>query len=146
MKTYIGTKLIKAKSLNLGEYNILKGWIMPSNEDPLREGYLVKYNDDYISWSPKKEFEESYREIKTLNDIKIKELIKTNWEDFPAHQQRVITEVTELDIKIEKLDNFILTSYIFKSLEKDEQLLFINQIQSMQYYFGILVERINKFK
>jgi len=146
MKTYIGTKLIKAKSLNLGEYNILKGWIMPSNEDPLREGYLVKYNDDYISWSPKEEFEESYREIKTLNDIKIKELIKTNWEDFPAHQQRVITEVTELDIKIEKLDNFILTSYIFKSLEKDEQLLFINQIQSMQYYFGILVERINKFK
>ena len=106
----------------------------------------AKYNDDYISWSPKEEFEESYREIKTLNDIKIKELIKTNWEDFPAHQQRVITEVTELDIKIEKLDNFILTSYIFKSLEKDEQLLFINQIQSMQYYFGILVERINKFK
>ena len=34
MKTYIGTKLIKAKSLNLGEYNILKGWRVSHPNEP----------------------------------------------------------------------------------------------------------------
>lgn len=61
MKQYIGTKIIKAKPMSRGEYNIYRGWTIPVDEDPADEGYLVKYSDDYVSWSPKDVFEEAYR-------------------------------------------------------------------------------------
>lgn len=60
-KNYIGVKLIKAEPLNLGDYNLQRGWTIPSNEDPLREGFKVIYEDGYVSWSPKEIFEEAYR-------------------------------------------------------------------------------------
>lgn len=63
MNHYIGTKLIEAKSMNLGDYNKFKGWTIPEDEDPKREGYLVKYSDDYISWSPKEVFEKAYLKV-----------------------------------------------------------------------------------
>jgi len=63
MIKYIGVKIIEADPLNLGEYNRMRGWIIPDGEDPNREGYLVKYSDNYISWSPKEAFDESYRPI-----------------------------------------------------------------------------------
>jgi hypothetical protein len=63
MNRYIGTKLIEAKEMNLGDYNKLKGWPIPENEDPKTEGYMVKYSDDYISWSPKDVFEKSYLKV-----------------------------------------------------------------------------------
>lgn len=61
MKQYIETKIIKAKPMSRGEYNIYRGWTIPVDEDPADEGYLVKYSDDYVSWSPKDVFEEAYR-------------------------------------------------------------------------------------
>lgn len=63
MNKYIGTKLIEAKEMNLGDYNKLKGWSIPENENPEKEGYLVKYSDSYISWSPKEVFEKAYLEV-----------------------------------------------------------------------------------
>ena len=62
MKQYIGTKLLLAIAMNLGDYNLKRGWTIPANEDPLKEGYQVEYPDGYISWSPKEVFEASYRE------------------------------------------------------------------------------------
>ena len=63
MKNFIGTKLIQAKPMNLGDYNKFKGWDIPKNENPNTEGYMVKYSDDYISWSPKEVFEKAYLEV-----------------------------------------------------------------------------------
>lgn len=62
MKRYIGTKMIEAKEMNRGDYNKYRGWTIPENENPADEGYLVKYSDGYESWSPKKQFEEAYRD------------------------------------------------------------------------------------
>ena len=62
MKKYIGTKMIKARPMNRGDYNKYRGWNIPKDENPADEGYLVKYSDGYESWSPKKQFEEAYRE------------------------------------------------------------------------------------
>lgn len=62
MKTYIGTKIIKATPLTLGEYNVKRGWTIPADEDPNKQGYFVEYPDGYVSWSPKEIFEEAYRE------------------------------------------------------------------------------------
>ena len=33
MNKYIGTKLVEAKEMNLGDYNKFKGWTIPENED-----------------------------------------------------------------------------------------------------------------
>lgn len=62
MKPYIGTKQIQAEPMTRGEYNSFRGWDLPDNEDGSDKGYLVRYRDGYVTWSPAKQFEESYRE------------------------------------------------------------------------------------
>jgi hypothetical protein len=61
---YVGNKLIKAEPMNRLEYNNYRGWHLP--EDGSDAGYLVEYVDGYISWSPAKQFEDSYRMIESL--------------------------------------------------------------------------------
>lgn len=67
---FIGTKTINAKPMNRQEYNELRGWEVPADENPTDEGYLVEYVDSepnhtdfngYISWSPKAVFEKAYK-------------------------------------------------------------------------------------
>lgn len=60
MKMFIGTKQLMAKPMDLGAYNTYRGWTIPEDEDPSKEGYLVQYPDGYESWSPKQIFEDSY--------------------------------------------------------------------------------------
>lgn len=66
MKKYIGTKLIKAKPMNRGDYNKYRGWTIPENENPTDEGYLVAHPDGHESWSPKENFENAYHEYNNL--------------------------------------------------------------------------------
>lgn len=71
MKTYIGTKIIHAKPMTRGAYNALRGWEVPSDENPADDGFLVEYLDGgkanvpgfagYVSWSPVDVFERAYR-------------------------------------------------------------------------------------
>lgn len=71
MNKYLGTKLILATLMSLGDYNAYRGWTPPEGEDQTAEGYLVEYTDGgkanhpdhagYISWSPKDVFEKAYR-------------------------------------------------------------------------------------
>lgn len=62
-KLYIGTKIIRAKPMTEKNFlaNIKKQTVALHESD--REGYVVIYKDDYKSWSPKKAFEDAYREI-----------------------------------------------------------------------------------
>lgn len=62
MKEYIGTKMIEAEPMDRGAYNKYRGWKIPEDENPADEGYLVKYQDGYESWYPKKQFEDAYRD------------------------------------------------------------------------------------
>lgn len=71
MQHYIGTKQIQARPMNLGDYNKHKGWTIPPDENPAREGYLVKYSDSYESWSPKEVFEKAYLPMGEGNTSKI---------------------------------------------------------------------------
>lgn len=57
MQSYISVKLIKAKEMTRGDYNKFRGWTIPVNENPSDEGYLIEYQDGYISWCPKEQFE-----------------------------------------------------------------------------------------
>ena len=63
MNSFIGVKLVEARPITLGDYNILRGWTIPPDEDPEREGYLVQYSDDYVSWCPKERFEDQNFQI-----------------------------------------------------------------------------------
>ena len=63
MKKYIGCKLIEAKPMTRGDYNKYRGWIIPENENPDDNGYLVKYPDGYVSWSPKQIFDSAYLKV-----------------------------------------------------------------------------------
>ena len=75
MELYSGAKTIKTRPMDLGDYNLYRGWVIPSDEDPYALGYLVGYPDsdgkfvgeledgcNYISWSPIAEFESAYHE------------------------------------------------------------------------------------
>jgi hypothetical protein len=84
MEHYIGRKEVKAMPMTLGEYNELRGWDMPQNEDLTTEGYLVEYLDaparnhpdyeNYISWLPKDVFKESFHTSTTpLDRMKVEE-------------------------------------------------------------------------
>lgn len=63
MPYYIGVKRLQAKPMTLGNYNAIRGWTMPTNEDPASPGYLVVYADGYRSWSPQHVFERSYMKL-----------------------------------------------------------------------------------
>lgn len=70
MQEYVGTKVITAKPMNRGEYNEFRGWTMPADENPTDPGYLVQYEDEYISWSPKEVFEKAYVKTGPLKELK----------------------------------------------------------------------------
>ena len=78
MNTFIGVKIVQALAMTLGAYNKYRGWEIPADEDPYRDGYLVEYpsaannppnhidHAGYISWAPKEAFEEANRVITAL--------------------------------------------------------------------------------
>lgn len=82
LQPYIGCKFIEAKPMTLGEYNEFKGWTIPENEDPENEGYLVKYSDDYVSWSPSEAFEKAY--ISLEDPTRITPDVVDNFIDWPS--------------------------------------------------------------
>ena len=77
MKLYIGTELINARPMNRADYNTLRGWNLPPDEDGADDGYLVEYHDGgnpnvegyagYVSWTTKVQFENVYRPADSLN-------------------------------------------------------------------------------
>jgi len=68
MEKYIGTKMLQARPMTRGAYNVYRGWTIPANENPEDEGYLVSYYPDgYESWSPKEVFEAAYRKTDGMN-------------------------------------------------------------------------------
>lgn len=72
MNKYIGTKLIEAEKATLAEAQALKTGACDTIEEARKRfggsddgnsGYVVKYPDGYISWSPKDVFEKSYMQV-----------------------------------------------------------------------------------
>ena len=103
MQKYIGVKKVEAEPMTRGDYNSFKGWTIPDNENPNDEGYLVKYSDDYISWSPKKQFEEAYREVgvNPLHDTALPMISE-------SYKERFIAEYVQLVVRYKKLSAMLL--------------------------------------
>lgn len=131
MKQYIGTKEVQATPMNRGDYNALRGWQVPENENPADDGYLVVYPNGepnvkefngYVSWSPKKQFEEAYRVSETFKD-------------------RLTIEYAQLEERLGKLRGFIQSEQ-FQSLAEEDRNLLGEQEKAMASYLTILNTRI----
>ena len=80
MKTYTGTKTLKARPMSKEEYCKYQGWKVPEGEDPKEEVYLVEHppepgkksnhidHEGYISMSPKYVFDKYYKVSDTFVD------------------------------------------------------------------------------
>ena len=64
MKKYIGTKQIEAEPMTMGEAyrrGLLHAGRVPSESEKSKDGYYVRYDNGYESWSPADVFEKVYR-------------------------------------------------------------------------------------
>lgn len=111
MKKYIGVKLIEAKPMTRGDYNNYRGWTIPKDEDPKDEGYLVKYSNDYESWSPKNPFDESYREYdaNALPQTALGMISRDYKERFKAEYEQLVIRYNGLNRMIENWDRGCLS-------------------------------------
>lgn len=118
MKQYIGTKTIQACPMtSLKAEEMLERKLSDIEED----GYLVKYEDGYLSWSPKEVFEKTYKIAETPED-------------------RIVIEHSNLNEKLNRLVQFT-QSKRFKELPKSAQAMLLAQIDAMSSYIHILAHR-----
>lgn len=111
MQKYIGIKQIEAKPMTRGEYNDYRGWTVPADENPADEGYLVKYEDSYVSWSPIEAFNKAYNlvGIRPLNDTALL-MVSTDYKDrFLAEYIQLETRIKGLETMLSNWDKELLT-------------------------------------
>lgn len=139
MKTYVGTKTIKATPMNRLAYNEYRGWKLPEDENGEDEGMLVEYLDGgksnhpnhvgYISWSPLDVFEKAYKLAETPLD-------------------RLLIEQEELFEKFKKLHNFLNSEKIsaYDLVGKFQYEMLFMQLNTMKTYLSILKLIIDDLK
>ena len=121
MKKYVGTKHIEAEPMSMQEAydkGLLQAGRMPIEG---KEGYAVKYSDNYTSWSPKEVFDAAYEVEETPLD-------------------RLYIERKELDEKFRKLCTLI-GKKDFAEVIKDEEMRTLLRLQ--QHYMGEYLSILN---
>lgn len=109
---YVGTKIVVA-------------W--PREQDG-QAGYAVKYQDGYISWCPKEQFEAANIPLGHIGHLQ-------DW------QQRLCAEFRQLQDRLNKLNAFLNTNAL---TDADAQLLTV-QRDAMQAYAAVLEQRMSSF-
>lgn len=124
MKKYIGTKVVMAEPMN--ECVAIKnGFARPIPKDQeFRNGYHVRYEDGYDSWSPDYAFDKAYRVCETYLD-------------------RMKIEHKDLCDKLLKLDNFLDSENCQKLSQRANSLLRFQKL-SMDLYKMALEERMKE--
>lgn len=124
MKIYRCTKIVKAEPMTLGFFESTRNrkvYQDDSEHSVAEPGYLVKYEDDYESWSPKAVFEAGYVCIESAKD-------------------RVKLELDELKSRLNGLQKFV-DSDKFNELGEYMQKLLLEQKASMTDYVDVLEQR-----
>lgn len=109
MKIYIGCEQVKARAMTRGEYNKIRGWTVPVDENPNDEGYVIKRFVDgkvHINWFPKNEFEKTYVKmgVEPLRDTAILMCSEDYKERFIAEYQQLVIRYKGLKAMLEKWD------------------------------------------
>lgn len=138
MQKYIGVKQVEAKPMTRGEYNDYRGWTVPADENPNDEGYMVKYANDYVSWSSKEIFEKSYHivGVRPLNDTALL-MLSTDYKDrFIAEYIQLETRIKGLETMLSNWDKELLT--FIPSCPRSTYNL---QLEYMKKYLAVLEAR-----
>ncbi|MDX7670252.1 hypothetical protein SJS50_01805 [Aeromonas caviae] len=68
LKYFACLATVHAKPMTRGEYNTMRGWSLPENENGQDQGYLVIHNkgslNEHQTWSPAHIFNSSYEEVR----------------------------------------------------------------------------------
>lgn len=126
-KTYRASFSVRAIQMTRLEYNDLRGWIVPHQEDPKDKGFLVVREDQpsnvdgikgYVSWLPEDVFNDTYKVTDTYVD-------------------RLIVEHDELEERLSKLKNALpeVPEAVRETLSR--------QAVAMEEYLSILKERMS---
>lgn len=139
VRTALGQKVVHFVPMTRLEYNVLRGWQLPADENGDDEGFLVQYADGgasnmhgftgYISWSPKAVFEKAYS---TVAEVKA-----------TTHVERMQRELADLQIKITKLTAFC-GGEVFLTLAPEDQQDMHNQLAAMTLYSDTLERRLSR--
>lgn len=121
MNTFIGRKTIQTKPMTKKEFTEYKGFSETIGLPPETEGYLVKYEDGYESWSPKEPFDKAYKKADTVLD-------------------RLIIERDELKTKLEAGHAALAQNNVPQVAIAD----LVCQLGYMDQYLSILEVRIQK--
>ncbi len=135
---YVGIKQLETVPMTRGEYNAYRGWTIPADENPEDKGYLVKYSDGYISWSPEKQFEEAYS--KTGENLLYDTAVLMKSDDF---KERFQAEYIQLKIRYTRL-KAMLEKYKAGTLPfkpKCSYELLFTQLVYMKNYMNVLEQR-----
>lgn len=137
VKTYVGTKVIHAVPMSRADYNKLRKWDLPKDEDGSDAGYLVEYTDGsgsnlpgfsgYVSWSPRGVFEKSY----STGVEQPKE----------TYKDRLFKEQEELNEKFDKLNAFLASPASVHLPAEDQDLLYMQRTW-MEKYLQVLGSRV----
>lgn len=129
LKQYTGTKTVKARPMTMGEAyecKLLKEGRRPSECETDKAGYLVEYEDGYLSWSPKDVFEAAYKPSETF-------------------LERLDNECDEIGARYDKAKDFI-NSDRFDNLSPIAKLLLAAQSATQREYICLLIDIIDEAK
>lgn len=129
LKQYTGTKTVKARPMTMGEAyecKLLKEGVRPSECETDKAGYLVEYEDGYLSWSPKDVFEAAYKPSETF-------------------LERLDNECDEIGARYDKAKDFI-NSDRFDNLSPIAKLLLAAQSATQREYICLLIDIIDEAK
>lgn len=141
VKTYHGTKVIRAVPMTRAAYNEYRGWELPKDEVGSDPGFLVEYVDGgttnvpghagYISWSPKAVFERAYTDGVTVPGR------------IDTFLTRMQDEYEELAVRRDKLRRFVDTEAFYK-LSQEDQADLRYQFSAMTDYVWYLGKRLKR--
>lgn len=126
MEKYICTKEVYAQPMKMGDaykLGLLQAGKVPSSSEMDNDGYMVKYNNGYFSWSSKDVFEESYMKAESYID-------------------RMLIEKKELDYKVENLEVFMASHKFNHQIDDIQKIMLSAQWAMMKSYSEVLGVRI----
>lgn len=132
-QTFITTKIVSAKPMQ-ALHAEGKGY-RTDNLPSETAGYEVTYEDGYTSWCPKDVFDKNSIRIDNLG------FEATCNDSYPDYVKRMFTEHSELEAKINKLQDFI-NSDKYSELSNTQKDLLHKQCNFMIGYINVLRERI----
>lgn len=126
-KAYRASYSVRALPMTRVEYNDFRGQIVPHQENPQDEGFLVVREDQpsnvygvdgYVSWLPEDVFNDTYQQTNTYVD-------------------RLIIEHDELEERLGKLKDFL------PNADEATREVLSRQAVAMEGYLSILKERLS---